>query len=446
VTLNEIELDVYRRLDYADTPPVSVKNRIDGFINQRHRQLLASNRMRLLRLATTTLVTVPDRASYGLPYGCARISRVMDQDNGALLTTQSYEWVREHNPNPQNVTGTPEVWVPLGFSPVATRPIPPVIPALWIAATIVPPGTATFTLVLVGDFNGTPGQTFTLTPVLATPDPMVRKAVTLPAGFTPSDVLEFSSSAPLTGAVALFDADTGGSLISQISKGQTTARYYRIGFYPVPSAPITYWIDYEREILPLVDPYDEPLLPIDFHDIIALWARLDEYEFKSDDRWMVTRSLVEERQRQLRSWVDNHDAYTLTALPPDRYRPSGKMGGLAMAGPAGPPGAPGAPGPAGPPGTLTIPVLHSVVPVTISTQNATVDCTGADILKVTATTTGLTIQTITGGVNGQLLSFIAASNPFILAGGGNIVTPSSTISLTNGYTLLYDVDTWRYVS
>lgn len=315
MTLNEIELDVYRRLDYADAPPPSVKARIDGFINQRHRQLLASNRMRLLRLATTTLVSVPGRPSYGLPYGCARISRVMDQDNGYLLGTRTYEWVREHNPNPANVTGTPEAWIPLGFSPVATRPIPPVIPALWIAATIAPPGISTFTLVLVGDFNGTPGQTFTLTPTLSTPDPLVRNPVTLPAGFTPTDILEFTSSVPLIGAVAIFDADTGGNLVSQISRNQTTARYYRIGFYPVPTAAVTYWVDYEREIFPLVDPFDEPLLPIDFHDLIALWARLDEYEFKSDDRWMVTKSLVEDRQKELRSWVDNHDAYRFHAVP-----------------------------------------------------------------------------------------------------------------------------------
>jgi len=315
VTLNEIELDVYRRFDYADTPPASVKNRIDGFINQRHRQLLATDRMRSLRMATTTLVTVPNRPSYGLPYGCARITRVMDQANGFLLGTNSMEWVREHNANPQDVTGTPETWIPLGFSPVATRLIFPVAPALWIAATIAPPGSATFTLVLVGDYLCTPGQLFTLTPTLSTPDPLVLNPVALPAGFTPTDIIEFTSSAALTGAVALFDADTGGNLVSQISRNQTTARYYRIGFYPVPSDTLTYWVDYEREILPLIDPLDEPMLPIDFHDIIALLARMDEYEFKSDDRWLTTRTLVDARTRELRAWVDNHDAYRAHAIP-----------------------------------------------------------------------------------------------------------------------------------
>jgi hypothetical protein len=271
--------------------------------------------MRPLRLATTTLSTVALRPSYGLPYGCARISRIMDQANGYLLGTHSYEWVREHNPNPQNVTGTPTHWIPLGFSPVATRPVTATFPPLWIASLDTPPGSATYTLVLVGDLSGSPGQTITVTPTLSTPDPTVRNPITVPAGFTVTDILEFTSSAPLTGAVGLFDAATGGNLVSQISKNQTTARYYRIGLYPVPTAPVLYWIDYEREILPLIDPVDEPLLPIDFHDIIALWARLDEYEFKSDDRWLATKTLVEQRQQELRAWVENHDAYRFYAIP-----------------------------------------------------------------------------------------------------------------------------------
>lgn len=315
MTLNEIELDVYRRLDYADAPPASVKARIDGFINQRHRQLLATDRMRPLRLATTTLTSIASRASYGLPYGCARISRIMDQSNGYLLGTQSYEWAREHSPNLQDVTGTPTHWIPLGFSPVAMRPLTATFPPLWIASIDTPPGAAVYTLVVVGEFNGSPGQTLALTPTLSTPDPLVRNPITVPTGFTVTDILEFSSSVPLTGAVALFDAVTGGNLISQISKNQTTARYYRIGFYPVPTAPVLYWIDYEREILPLTDPNDEPLLPLDFHDIIAMLARLDEYEFKSDDRWQTTASLVEQRTRELRAWVDNHDIYRRTAIP-----------------------------------------------------------------------------------------------------------------------------------
>jgi hypothetical protein len=314
MTLSEIELDVYRRLDYADTPPTSVKSRIDGFINQRHRQLLATDRMRSLRLATTTLTSVAGIPSYGLPYGCARISRVVDRANQYLLGTQTYEWVREHNPDPTSVTGTPTHWIPLGFTPVAVRPVFPPTPALWIAAAAAP-GAATYTLVLVGDLSGSAGQTFSLAPTLASPDPTVRQPITLPAGFTPTDILEFTSSVALGAAVAIYDAATGGNLISQISKGQTTARYYRIGFYPVPSAAVQYWIDYEREILPLTDPLDEPLLPVDFHDIIALLARMDEYEFKSDDRWMTTRTMVDQRTRELRAWVENHDAYRFHAVP-----------------------------------------------------------------------------------------------------------------------------------
>ena len=316
MTLNEIELDVFRRLDYADSPPTSVKARIDGFINQRHRQLLASDRMRPLRMATTTLVTVANLPSYGLPYGCARISRVMDQTNDFMLSTRSYEWARQQYPDLSTASGTPEAWIPLGFAPVTTRPFQAA--GLWIVASNATPGTGLiFTLVLVGQG----GQTLTLHPALNA-TPTTRQPITLPGGFTPTDILDFYVNKPLTADVGIYDSATAGNLVSQIATDQTTARYYRIGFVPVPGSAITYWIDYEREIPALVDPYDEPLLPIDFHDIIALLARMDEYEFKSDDRWMTTRTLVDERKRELRAWVENHDTFRVTAIPttPSRSR------------------------------------------------------------------------------------------------------------------------------
>ena len=305
MTLNEIELDVYRRLDYADTPPPSVKNRIDGFINQRHRQLLASDRMRPLRLATTTLVSVPDRASYGLPYGCSRVARVMDQTNQYLLGAHTYEWAREADAAPPRVSGTPTHWIPLGYSPCAMRPFSS--PTLYYSAPGVIAATG-IDLAFVIDGGVTVSVHLAAPPSNGTPQ-------AIPTGGNVTDIFTFAAIDPAAFRITLSTDLAGTQIISQIAAGTTTARYYRIGFYPSPAAAITYWVDYEREIPTLVDPSDEPLLPIDFHDIIALWARLDEYEFKSDDRWLVTKSLVEDRQKDLRAWVENHDIFRAHAIP-----------------------------------------------------------------------------------------------------------------------------------
>jgi hypothetical protein len=310
MTLADIELDVYRRLDYADSPPASVKARIDGFINQRHRQLLASNRLRSLRSATTTLTTTPNVASYGLPYGCARITRVMDQLNQERLGVQTFDWLRDAQPKPSNITGTPTTWCPVGFCPVTQRPF--TATALWISSTSAEAGPIDLTYVTGA------GQSVAV--VLGS---LVANTPVAVAGATSvTDLIEFSSRVLAVGTITLADANVAGNIISQIAPGTTTARYYRFAFWPTPSAALQYLIDYEHEIPILVNPLDEPLLPIDFHDLIALWARLDEYEFKSDDRWMVTKSLVEQRQRELRSWVENHDIYDFHAVPtqPSRSR------------------------------------------------------------------------------------------------------------------------------
>jgi hypothetical protein len=303
MTLNEIELDIYRRLDYADSPPTSVKNRIDGFINQRHRQLLASDRLRTLRSATTTITTTANIGSYGIPYGCARIQRVMDQANQYKLDARTPEWLRDAQPMPSAITGTPSTWVPMGYCPVAQRPF--TAPALWVYSTAAETGPLDLTYILIG---GT--QIITQVSSLTANVPVqVTGAVNV------TDIIEFTTRTLAAGTITMADASSGGNIISQIAKGTSTARYYRIALYPVPSAPLTYLVDYEHEIPVLVNPLDEPLLPIDFHDLIALWARLDEYEFKSDDRWQATKTLVEDRTRELRAWVENHDIYRRSAIP-----------------------------------------------------------------------------------------------------------------------------------
>ena len=44
-------------------------------------------------------------------------------------------------------------------------------------------------------------------------------------------------------------------------------------------------------------------------------ARLDEYEYKSDDRWQTLMAQVQDRLKDLRAFVENHDTYKLTPYP-----------------------------------------------------------------------------------------------------------------------------------
>ena len=82
MTLAEIELDVFRRLDYADAAPAVGQ----GACGRLHQPAPRADR----RLATgcarcgsaqVALTTVADQFSYGLPFGCARVIRVVDLAN-----------------------------------------------------------------------------------------------------------------------------------------------------------------------------------------------------------------------------------------------------------------------------------------------------------------------------------------------------------------------------
>jgi hypothetical protein len=213
VTLAEIELDIFRRLDYADAPPPSVKSRIDSYINQRYAQILSQDRLRSLRRAAQPVTQPANTPTITLVTPLARVTRVLDQDNDLELVAHTYEWYREHFPDPTTVSGTPYAWAPY---------------------------------------------------------------VTVPEG-----ALE-------------------------------------VILAPTPGGEMQYIVEGEALLVPLVGPDDVPLLPVDFHDLLCMYGRLDEYEFKSDDRWQTLMAQVQARLRELRAFVENHDVYKRSALPDRR--------------------------------------------------------------------------------------------------------------------------------
>ena len=278
MTLAEIELDVFRRLDYADVPPPSVKARVNSYINQRHAQILASDRMRPLRLSVASVMTVPGQSSYALPEGCARVVTITSPAHQFVLSTQTLAWYRKANPDAL-LAGTPDVWIPAGQSAVMRRRQGiATIPGLWISGMFPETGITFTVTALLG------GGGFYSQPTIAlnngTPLPSTDRRALASAFFTNggvSDVTEFIASAPVSNAVWLWDVPTGGTPLSQINRLQTHARFYRFILHPSPVAAEEVLVDFEREIQPLKDPGDVPLLPLDFHDLLCLYARLDEY-------------------------------------------------------------------------------------------------------------------------------------------------------------------------
>lgn len=332
MTAEQIALDVYRRLDYADSPPPSVKARIEGFINTQYVRLLSTDRMRQLRETTARLVSIPGQAVYALPVPCARVQRVTDLTNRFELTCKHLEWYREWNPGALT-TGTPMTWIPSGFA-AAARPVYDGVKTLSASGGL----TDIEFRVRVLRHGGATAESAPFH--LHSTTPQLR--VTVPLPFDPGnrdilDVLAFTGDEPVD------DMDflptlwglSDGSPLAQIARGETWSRYYTIALDPTPTASLTYSIDFEQEATK-VGGLDEPrLLPPEFHDLLALLARVDEYEFKSDDRWPAAKAQAVQRVMELRQYVDNHDVYRFRAVPEWRWgrsRCGPLMGGIPVPG------------------------------------------------------------------------------------------------------------------
>ena len=74
----------------------------------------------------------------------------------------------------------------------------------------------------------------------------------------------------------------GGRELARVPIGQSIARYRRIALAICPSAVVTYTVEFERDVPTMSNPQDEPVLPVRFHRLLVLGARMREYE-KQDD-------------------------------------------------------------------------------------------------------------------------------------------------------------------
>jgi hypothetical protein len=117
------------------------------------------------------------------------------------------------------------------------------------------------------------------------------------------DVSKFYLSAAAVGTVTLHEDSGAGTELARIGIGQTEQRYYQIRLWPTPSAVNSYLVDETREITDFAQDTDEPLLPIDFHDLLVLGAVMDEYQHTDDTRYIVAATEYKERLGQFQYWM-----------------------------------------------------------------------------------------------------------------------------------------------
>jgi hypothetical protein len=315
MTLAELRTNLYRRLNYPDSPDTSVTTRLTMFLNQRHRRLLSSPALRQLREGVASFASVTGQTEYALGYGTARMLVVRDPANNRTLEMRPWSWYRSLEPDPANTTGTPEAWIPLGQRAVARKPDGT---GVWVASGAAGDTTQTVTIHAVLANAEAVGATTSVSALL-TGTTRVRLGTTQ----VYDDVVQWSVTAACAGALTLYDAAVSGNTLGTLPIGRTTSKLTAFALYQTPASALTYEVDIEHELVDMANTWDEPLLPVDFHDLLIMAATADEYEHRDDSRYSNAIRQYDERFRELKAWLANHRAALASPLGVREIAPLG---------------------------------------------------------------------------------------------------------------------------
>ena len=292
MTLAYIEQDIYARLSLSDAPPTRVVNRIRRFVNQRYRRILTSAGISQLREDTLTFTTIANNAMVSLPTVVARIHRIYDPVDGDKLENRSLEWIRTNEPTP--ALGDPEYYSPIGLRAVLQQP--EVANTLFLVST-----SASDTSNAVVEYYRATGERQTTEVTLTGTTP-----VQVGAANNIVSVYGLMLDANAVGTVSL---TSSGDTLATVTPGQTDSRYLGIVLSPAPMSAQTWYVDFERNIDDLADSNDEPLIPQDFHYLLSLGARIDEYEYLDDNRREALQFEWQQGLRRLVNFVGNNPDY-----------------------------------------------------------------------------------------------------------------------------------------
>lgn len=273
--------DVYRRTGYSDAPPSEVSTRISAFVNQWHRRILTMPGLEMLRNDTFTFASVANTSVYAFPQSVLKINAITQRDSDVRLHMRTLDWYRRYVPDPAQTTGIPDIWIPGGFRAVAAQPDFPAFATGKPLYAVSSSGSDTAGPKVVIESirkGGYPYNNGTGTSLTGT------SRVQIGTFSDHVEVTKFYLSAACVGFISLYDAAAAGNELARIAIGDTYSRVMYIHLYPTPSSAITYYVDYTRQILDMANATDEPLLPQDYHYLLSLGARADEYERKDDSR------------------------------------------------------------------------------------------------------------------------------------------------------------------
>lgn len=309
MTFAEVCADVYRRLHYKTAPPAEVQTRVKAFANETHRELVSLPGLERLRDDQIAITALANRARSGLPPQVARVKTIVDRANNHRLRQVPIADLRNSDPSQAFIGGFPLRYAVVGYSEVQVQPA--AATGLWAVSTAAGDTTQVLKIQTITSGGYAYGDSVALTGT-------TRAQVGATATRTDHvDITKLYLTTTATGYVSLYDAASSGTELVRIAPGHLRTRSLVVEWSPIQTVDTTEYLDYTRVIAELVDDADSPILPLDFHWLVALGARLKEYELIDDSRATQTRTDYLTGQNKLRSWVlnDGDGIASLRATP-----------------------------------------------------------------------------------------------------------------------------------
>lgn len=291
MTFLNIKKAAFRRLQVNETQTGDLNTRIGGFVNQWHRQILAKPVFRDFRKIELTEATVASQHRYGVKM--LEIHYITERSNDRRLRKRNEEWWRRHFPDPTADSGEARFWIPLGQTRIRKRPAN--ASELFVIST-----SASDTMTIHVEAIRSGGETRLLSvAVNGTTAASLASAIT-----DVEDILDVYLTAVAVGLVTLREDSGVGTVLSEISIGESKPRYTQFALAPRPSSVQTLFINGVARMTDLVNDFDEPLIYEDFHDILVNGAVYEEWLAHGrtkEAQWL--RDEIAKGIQEMRNWA-----------------------------------------------------------------------------------------------------------------------------------------------
>lgn len=295
MTLSEILKAAYEETGYGDNPSPTVSGRFTRWVNEGQRAILSEPGLSRLADSDAPLpvASVANTARVVVPEAVARIVAISERTNDLALRGMSLDTYRAIDPDAASNGGTPTHFVPIGRVALAAQPSD-ASTLLVDSTSALDTGVAYLTGIVSGGYQRRVSVSLTGTTAVAFP---LTDWI---------EITEFVLAETASGTVTLVEDAEGGTELARIVPGSTRPRYYAFYLWPTPSAAVTYYVDYRREVEDLSAANDEPLLPTDFHPALVAYAVMRERQQKDEtERYVLAK-------KQYDGWVSRLKYHTQT--------------------------------------------------------------------------------------------------------------------------------------